>query len=349
MNPKLKKHLLLASLATLLPIPLGLLIALRTPEEMGFHLKQLTIMPVCMLLAMYLAFWLTLRDPGNKGRNYKPLAVVLWVIPLMSNLCCAVTYALLMGYEFSPTAFLMVPMGLMFCAIGNYLPKVKMNSTMGIKVYWAYTSEENWAATHRFGGKTWFLGGLALALAGLLPLGIATAIMVPLFFLMTVLPMAYSWRYYRMQKARGDALQDPNVYLKQYKPLGKASGIFAAVIVIFVVVMMFTGDIEFQFLEDSLFIQADYYSDTAISYDSIASAEMRIGNIEGTRVGGFGSFRLLMGYFSNEEFGSYIRFTYYDPGCSIVVRMRSGQIYVLSGADIEETSAIYTKLQQQIG
>lgn len=304
MNPKYKKHLILASLATLLPLPIGVLILLRSPSDVVSQLKPIAFMPIAMLVTLLAASWFTMKDPGNKNRNGKPLLIVLWIVPVMSNLCCGITYALFQGYEFSPSAFMMVPMGLMFAAIGNYLPKVKMNATMGIKVYWTYTSEENWAATHRFAGKAWFLGGLVLAVMGLLPEK-AMVLMVPLFILLIILPIFYSWRYYKMQKARGDVLQDPNQYFKtNYRINRKVSAIFVIAILVFCALILFSGNLDYQFQENALFIQADHYSDAYISYDSIDSIQLRIGNEGGTRVGGFGSFRLLMGYFTNEEFAA---------------------------------------------
>ena len=38
--------------------------------------------------------------------------------------------------------------GLLFMIIGNYLPKVKQNNTIGIRVVWTLQDEENWSATH---------------------------------------------------------------------------------------------------------------------------------------------------------------------------------------------------------
>mgnify|MGYP000573868704 FL=1 len=53
-------------------------------------------------------------------------------------------------------AILYVGMGLLFVIVGNYLPKVKPNRTIGIRVVWTLQDEENWNATHRFSGKIWW-------------------------------------------------------------------------------------------------------------------------------------------------------------------------------------------------
>ena len=45
-------------------------------------------------------------------------------------------------------AFIYYGTGLMFMVIGNYLPKVKQNNTIGIRVIWTLQDEENWNAAH---------------------------------------------------------------------------------------------------------------------------------------------------------------------------------------------------------
>ena len=65
---------------------------------------------------------------------------------------------------------------------------------------------------------------------------------------------------------------------------------------------MFVGNIEYRFEEDSLLIEASVYSDHVLKYDSVEAVEYREGNVPGSRTGGYGSARLLMGFFENEEF-----------------------------------------------
>jgi len=85
------------------------------------------------------------------------------------------------------------------------------------------------------------------------------------------------------------------------------------------------------------------YSDYIVYYDTINQVEFREGNVPGLRVGGYGSFRLLMGYFENEEFGTYTRYTYYKPEACVVLSKGEKKI-VLSGETHEETEALYRNL-----
>lgn len=354
---KNKKLLILSSLLILLPIPVGLLLWNHLPAELVTHwgftgqpdgympvLYAVSLPPVLMLLGQWICVWFTLKDPGNKDRNTKPLTLVLWILPLVSNMVSYMMYALALGYEFSPVVWTLLMMGIMFMAIGNYLPKCKMNYTMGIKVPWAYTSEENWNATHRFGGKVWFFGGMALLFGAFLPDAWAVAVMLVFILVLAFIPVLYSYLYYRKQKARGDAL------LPFPKPVTKGSKlatVFMVLLLVFVVGLMFTGDLEYRLEEEYFCIEASYYNDLTLFYDVIEAVEYREGNIPGVRVGGFGSGRLLMGFFQNDEFGTYTRYTYTNPEACVIVTT-SRETYVLSGKNMAETQTLYQALQQKI-
>ena len=355
---KNKKALILSSLLILLPIPVGLLLWDRFPESMAIHygingqadgyssIPFAVFIPSLLLLAgHWLCIFLTTRDPGNKDRNAKPLTLVLWIIPVIANLCCGLMYALAMGVEVSVELIMGIALGLMFAAIGNYLPKCKMNSTMGIKISWTYSSEENWNATHRFAGKVWVVSGITMALGALLPGGWGIAIMIAAMIGLAVIPMAYSYRFYKKELAEGKEVKAG--YSAMDQKVLKASGYAAAAVLIFVLFVLFAGNIEFQFREDHLFIDASMYTDHFLYYDAIESVELREGNVSGTRVGGFGSARLLMGWFKNEEFGTYTRYTYTDPDACIILELKNSKM-VLSGKTREETMEIYETLLSKI-
>lgn len=346
MITKNKKALILSSLLILLPIPVGLLLRDRFPAEfMDNSAYFIWLPPLSLLAGHWLCILLTSLDPGNKSRNRKPLTLVFLIIPLMSNLTCGILYALLLGVEFSPFSWMTAAFGLMFLVIGNYMPKTKMNSTMGIKVTWAYSSEENWAATHRFAGRVWFIGGAVLLLGAFLPEGAAVALMFVSLIVMCVLPIWYSWRFYKREKAQGKDVKAG--YSQLDKKILKFSMIFLAVILVFVLAVMFTGNLNYQFDEDAMTIEASWYSDYTLRYEKIEAIEYREGSVPGSRVGGFGSFRLLMGFFQNDEFGTYTRYTYYKPEACVVLTVK-GKPLVLSGATAAETSALYNTLLEKI-
>lgn len=354
MMKQYKRTLLLTSLLTLLPIPVGLLLWNRFPETMAIHwgisgeadgyaspIFAVFGLPLILLAVQWLCIWVTSRDKGNQGRNHKMFRIVLWTIPIISNLSLLGMYAFALNVKFSPVVWTVVPMGLLFTVIGNYMPKTRMNSTMGIKVPWTYSSEENWNATHRFAGKVWMAGGLLLAFGGLLPHRLAVTFMLIAFLVLITLPIYFSYRFYKKEKAEGKV--QSTGYSTTDKKILKGSGIFLVVLTVFILFVLFYGDITYSFREDYLLIDTNMYSDYITYYDTIEHVELRKGNVPGLRVGGYGSFRLLMGYFENEEFGTYMRYTYYKPEACVVIT-KGDQHIVLSDKTYEETEKLYLDL-----
>ncbi len=353
---KNKKLIIITSLLTLLPIPAGLLLWNRFPNLITTHWDfngqadswssipfTVIVIPLIMLVIHFVCILATFLDPGNKNRNGKMKTLVLWIIPIISNICSGIIYTLALGLEFDPETLMIVPLGIMYTCIGNYLPKTRMNSTMGIKVPWAYTSEENWNATHRMAGKLWVVGGILMALGAFLPEALAATIVIVVLLVMTIAPVVYSWWFWKKQNANGVTVKP---FPKAESAITKVSLVFLAVSLAFVVLIMFSGNIDYEFQEDSFSIKADWYSDLTVVYDIIETVEYREGNIPGRRVGGFGSFRLLMGFFNNEEFGTHTRYTYYKPKACIIVKTQR-QTLVLSGKTASETQSLYHSLLEK--
>ena len=119
--------------------------------------------------------------------------------------------------------------------------------------------------------------------------------------------------------------------------------IFTVVVLVFVGLILTTGNIKMQYGEKSFTIQASYWMDQEVNYEKIDSIEYRDEKISGSRTGGFGSFRLLMGSFKNEEFGNYTRYTYKNCDAGIVLIV-NGKELVISGRNQEETRTIYEEL-----
>ena len=351
---KNKKLLILTSLLTLLPIPVGLLLWNQFPETMAIHFgftgeadgyasPNFTVfaLPLLMLAFHWLCIFFTARDKGNQGKNQKMFHIVLWTIPIISNLSLLGLYAFALDVEFSPVVWTMVPMGLLFAVIGNYMPKTRMNSTMGIKVPWTYSSEANWNATHRYAGKVWMIGGILIALCGLLPHGWAVTVMLVSVLVLIILPIAYAYRFYKREKAEGK-VQSAG-YSSTDKKILKGSAIFSIVLTAFLLFVLFFGDITYSYQENALVVDSNMYTPYTLRYDAIDAVEFREGNVPGLRVGGFGSFRLLMGFFENKEFGTYTRYTYCNPEACVVITSGEKKI-VLSGETYAETESLFQNL-----
>ena len=341
---KNKKALILSSLACLLPIPVGMALWKLFPEG-AITGTWIALIPLSMLAAQWVCIAASALDKTNQNKNEKIHKLILWVIPFLSCSMSGVMYALLLGLDVSPMMWTMIPMGLLFMGIGNYMPKTRMNATMGIKIKWTYSSEANWNATHRMAGKVWFIGGVVMILAAFLPDRIAIGAMLGCIAVMILVPTVYSYRFYKQEKAEGKELRQSYPILDPR--VRKASFAFLAVLGVFLLLVMFTGDIQYHLEETSFTIEADWYSDLTVSYDSIDSMEYREGNVPGIRVGGFASGKLLMGFFETEELGVYTRYTPVKCESCILITKGSSTI-VLSAGSAEETQTLYNALLEKV-
>lgn len=95
--------------------------------------------------------------------------------------------------------FLLVGFG--FSAFGLYMPRVKQNYFVGMRLPWTLEDVANWNATHLFAGKVWAIGGLLMALCAILFDGVTQmAIFFSVVFLIVILPVIFSYRFFKKSK-----------------------------------------------------------------------------------------------------------------------------------------------------
>ena len=362
MFQKYKKELILSSLCTLLPILIGLVLWNKLPDQMtthwginnqpdGWASKGVAIfmLPLILVGLQWLGIWVTTLDPQMQKQSKKALRMIFWIIPFISIFASCMMYSVALGHSVSITSAPCVLLGLMFALIGNYLPKTTRNWSLGIKVIWAMSNEENWNATHRFVGKLWFFGGLAMMLGIFLPGQYSISVLLPITLILAVVPAVYSYLYYKKQCKDGRGYPLENPYKKSTgKKTYRISMAVLVIILVSIVGILFVGDINCVFHEDSFTVEASFQDDLTVEYGVIDSIEIRYEAIPGTREWGFGSTKLLLGTFHNEEFGMYTRYTYTNSDAAIIVTCGE-KILVLSGDNAEETQTIYETLLSKTG
>ena len=109
------------------------------------------------ILAMQLFCAVMLRaDPKKQNISEKMAQLILWVCPAVSLFAGLSIYLSALGFAINVSRFGMIFVGLLFIAIGNYLPKCRHNYTVGIRLPWTLDDEDNWNHTHRFAGYVWW-------------------------------------------------------------------------------------------------------------------------------------------------------------------------------------------------
>jgi len=350
---KNKGKLILSSIVILLPTVFGLLFWDRLPDRFATHWgvsglpdgwsgpNFFLFMPLLLLALHWLGILITVKDPKNADQHPKAFDLVVWIVPVLSLMMMGFVYYIALGNAFSALRLMTVVFGLMFTVLGNYMPKIRRNSSLGIKISWTLASEENWNATHRFAGKVWTVCGVAVLLSIFLPEGWAMPVLLVALLPAVALPILYSWNFRKKQLAEG-ALQKEEMTPQRRKSM-TISLAFTGVTLLFVVILLFTGSITAQVAEDALELEGSFGYSLTLPYDAIDSMELREENVDGTRVSGVGSGKLLLGTFENEEFGLYTRYTYTGSDCCIVITSE-GKTLVLALETSEDTRALYETL-----
>lgn len=353
-----KRKLLLSCLVVLLPILAGLLLWNKLPDTMTTHWgadgaadgqgskAMVVFLPSSILLAVHIfALVITGLDKNIHNQTKKAQAIIFWIIPCLSLFVGGLMYGVAFGMEMHIFRFLPAFLGILFALMGNYMPKIKQNSTLGIKITWTLQNEENWVKTHRFAGKVWFVGGLLMIAATFLP-GNWCLYILPVFFIpMMALPVLYSYKIYKTHKAAG--IEYAPMDNKSYKVGKIISLIMVPLILAFVAVLMFTGDVTCTFKEASFTVDSIYYDASTVSYEDITSVEYAENMSTGRRTFGFASARLSLGSFQNEELGTHTRYTYNGCKACVIIRVEE-KILVINAKTPEATRELYNTLLEEI-
>ena len=204
-----KKLLTLTSIVILLPILWGLMIWSQLPNQIPIHFnlagqannfqsKLLVVfgLPLFLLLVHLFVIFVSARDPKNQTMNKKMGKVIYWLTPIVSLGVFYLIYSKALGSTTNPSIFASALLGLIFVMMGNYMPKLKVNHTVGIRLPWTLQSEDNWHKTHRLAGKLWVLGGLILLLEAGLQFAIPYVMGIVILTIVFI-PVVYSYQLSR--------------------------------------------------------------------------------------------------------------------------------------------------------
>ena len=170
-----RKTLIITSIITMIPAVIGAILWDRLPDVMATHFgfndqpdgfggKAFVVfaMPLIMLALLWAGAFITAHDPKKQNISGKMFSLVLWIVPAVSLIMAAVLYPYNLGYRMDMTFIMGIFLGLMFVIIGNYMPKARPNYTIGIRVPWTLSDEDNWNRTHSLAGFIWVAGGVLI-------------------------------------------------------------------------------------------------------------------------------------------------------------------------------------------
>lgn len=145
-----------------------------------------------VVMNIFMCFMLD-NDPKNKRQNKFVMTISKLAVPLLMILIYVLTIMTGLGRDVNVTVIIPLFVGLLFIAIGNYLPKTKRNYTMGIKLPWTLNSDENWRRTHRLGGICFIIIGISFIISVFLK---SEIIFIVSLIIGTIIPSVYSYYLY---------------------------------------------------------------------------------------------------------------------------------------------------------
>ena len=330
-----KGQLVLSSLVTLLPALAGWRLAWEA---------------AAMLAAHWLVLLITFSDRRNReNQSRKAVRLIFWIMPAVSLLTGGVTALLQRGVQSTSTLSTAMAMGfgLLFIVLGNYMPKFRQNSFMGIRVKWTLESEANWNATHRMGGKVWVAGGFACLAGAMLPVKAMGAVFPVVLVTVALAPIVYSYYYSKTQPAAEKTVSAPLPLWQK-----RAARLIVAAVAVIAVWVFLAGSAKIVYEDASFTVEASGWQDLTLSYSDIAAVDYLPAEEVpegGIRTYGLGNLRVSFGHFSNEAYGDYIRYTY--DSCRDCVRLSTagGRTVLLNGPDQAATRAIFDQLKERTG
>ena len=357
-----KTKLIITSLIILLPMLVGLILWNVLPELMDTHWGAsgqvdgrggkgiaVFVLPLVMLITHLLCMFATHRLGGNENQSPKALNIIYWICPVLSVYCSAFIYAVNLGVKLNVSAITFVLLGVTFIVIGNYMPKMRRNPTLGIKLKWTLSSEANWNATHRFAGKLWTAVGVVMLFGIFIPLDWMIIFLIFIITLAVIVPTVYSYRFYKRELSEGKTEKAEPV-TKHYSTKTKViSGILLAAVLVFTAWIMLSGNVSLTYFDEGIEVRATLWGSRTIKYEDIDSVELADTNKAGAKINGVNTARINAGWFENSDFGHHDRYAYTKADSSVVIYELDGDIIVISLSTDEENREMYDTILTGIG
>lgn len=352
-----KVLLLVTSVLILLPILVGAFTWDILPEEIATHWgadgmaddwssRAFAVfgLPMIILVIHWVCIIITAADHRKKEQNEKAYNMVLFIMPMISWFCNGLMYTTAFGLEFNMFTLIFGLFGVMFIVIGNYMPKISQNRTLGIKISWTLESEANWNATHRVAGRVWFIAGLISLVCVFVPYKVSMFIAPIIFVAAIAIPTVYSYKFHLKEKKEGKTF----VKKKELKKYYIISGIVGGVILAVLMFIMFTGDIDITYTDEGFTVDSIYSQPYTVKYTDIGGTYFSEDYVDGHKVMGFNSAKLLIGTFENDKYGKYQRFTYTGNNGFVIIETMDENYIIIGAKNMGETRKLFDEITEHI-
>ncbi|MBN7274647.1 DUF1648 domain-containing protein [Ligilactobacillus pobuzihii] len=195
-------------LLTLAPMIVGFLLWNKLPNQIAIHFtlhsgqpngwsnKAMAVygFPLIMVAVQLFVVVFMNLDKYKRNIDIKVIKVIYWIVPWVEFVTAIMIFGYSLGYQINSDIISNLLLGVVFIILGNYLPKVKQNKTIGYRVSWTLSSKENWRKTNRLGGWIFVICGIIFLANTILQ---QEWLMIGPLIIAVIIPMTYSYVLHR--------------------------------------------------------------------------------------------------------------------------------------------------------
>ena len=167
-----KKHIILSTVCTLLPILAGLILWKALPENVPIHFDingipddwstkyiAIFVFPILMTAVHLLIVFLIVHDPQKRILGNSLMCVFYWIIPIMSCGIAADIFGTAMGVHSGNAILIDIVIGLFLIICGCYIAEQEEDYIVGIIMPWTQHDESNKDKTQILAGRLFVTAG----------------------------------------------------------------------------------------------------------------------------------------------------------------------------------------------
>lgn len=190
-------------LGDIIPIHIGID---GTPDQYGSKYFILVFPFVMCVIGVTMLLVVKYAKVTENYKKYTLLTGVILEAMFLLLLLVFSVYIILYTEDtpaFDISKIMMILIGLLFIVMGNYMPKIEKNRTLGIKTGWSMYNEVTWQKTHRFSGFVGIIVGvLCLVLGFFFKEMVNFIILMSLVAVFAISTTIASYHYYKVEKAK---------------------------------------------------------------------------------------------------------------------------------------------------
>ena len=157
------------------------------------------LLPLMNIVLALLPIFLPKIDPKKQiGSSMRVIRILRLTISGFLLILFMLTIEISLGKEIDMSLITNLGLPVLILVIGNYLPTVRPNYFIGVRVPWTLEDPENWRMTHKFTGKLYVISSvLVIPCMLLLPNYVKHYFFLTYLVIIVFPPMLYSYLFYR--------------------------------------------------------------------------------------------------------------------------------------------------------